>query len=64
MEYENMRMPELKSLARDSRLRGYSRMRKAELVAFFDHLGSNYSLLCGANRPLINLRDISICDGE
>ena len=24
MEYENMRMPELKSLARESRLRGYS----------------------------------------
>ena len=34
MEYENMRMPELKSLARDRRLRGYSRMSKAELVAF------------------------------
>ena len=32
MEYENMRMPELKSLARESRLRGYSRMSKAELV--------------------------------
>ena len=31
MEYENMRMPELKSLARECRLRGYSRMRKAEL---------------------------------
>ena len=34
MEYENMRMPELKSLARDRGLRNYSRMRKAELVAF------------------------------
>ena len=34
MEYENMRMPELKSLARERRLKGYSRMRKAELVAF------------------------------
>ena len=33
MEYENMRMPELKSLTRDRRLRNYSRMRKAELVA-------------------------------
>ena len=32
MEYENMRMPE--SLTRDCRLRNYSRMRKAELVAF------------------------------
>ena len=26
-------MPELESLAREHRLRGYSRMRKAELVA-------------------------------
>ena len=33
MEYENMRLPELKSLARDRGLRNYSRMRKAELVA-------------------------------
>ena len=32
-----MRMPELKSLARDSRLRGYSRMRKAELVALLQN---------------------------
>ena len=29
-----MRMPELKSLTRDRELRNYSRMRKAELVAF------------------------------
>ena len=29
-----MRMPELKPLARDRGLRNYSRMRKAELVAF------------------------------
>ena len=29
-----MRMPELKSLARDRGLRNYSRMRKAELAAF------------------------------
>ena len=48
MEYESMRMPELKSLARDHELRNYSRMRKAELVAFFGHLGWNYSLLCGS----------------
>ena len=35
MEYKNIRMPELKSLARDPRgLRNYSRMRNAELVAF------------------------------
>ena len=37
MEYENMRMPELKSLARDSRLRGYSRIRKAELAALLQN---------------------------
>ena len=29
-----MRMPELKSLAREHRLRNYSHMRKAELAAF------------------------------
>ena len=34
MEYENMRMPELTSLARDRWLTNYSRMTKAELVAF------------------------------
>ena len=32
-----MRMPELKSLAREQRLRGYSRMRKAELVALLQN---------------------------
>ena len=37
MEYENMRMPELKSLARGRRLRNYSRMRKAELVALLQN---------------------------
>ena len=58
-----MRMPELKSLAREHRLRGYSRMRKAELVVFFDHLGSNYYQLGRAKRPPINLHDISVCDG-
>ena len=34
MEYENMRVAELKVLARDRGLRNYSRLRKAELVAF------------------------------
>ena len=34
MEYESMRMPELKVLARDPGLKNYSRLRKAELVAF------------------------------
>ena len=37
MEYENMRMPELKSLAREHRFRGYSQMRKAELVALLQN---------------------------
>ena len=37
MEYENMRMPELKSLARERRLRNYSCMRKAELVALLQN---------------------------
>ena len=59
-----MRVTELKSLARDRGLRNYSRMRKAELAAFLTIWGSNYSPLCGAERPRINLRDISICGGE
>ena len=33
MAYENMTIPELKSLAREHRLRNYSCVRKAELVA-------------------------------
>ena len=37
MEYENRRMPELKYLARERRLRNYSRMRKAELVALLQN---------------------------
>ena len=37
MEYENMRVPELKSLARDRGLRNYARMRKAELVALLQN---------------------------
>ena len=32
--YETLRMPELKAPAREHRLRGYSRLRKAELIAF------------------------------
>ena len=53
MEYENLRMPESKSLARDRRLRIYSRMSKAELVAFLTIwvgiiiccVGSHYDIL-------------------
>ena len=37
MEYENMRVPELKSLARDRGLRNFSRMRKAELAALLQN---------------------------
>ena len=32
--YETLRMPELKALTREHKLRGYSRLRKAELIAF------------------------------
>ena len=32
--YKTLRMPELKALARECRLRGYSRLRNAELIAF------------------------------
>ena len=37
MEYKNMRVVELKALARDCGLRNYSRMRKAELLALLQH---------------------------
>ena len=37
MEYENMRVMELKALTRDRELRNYSRMRKAELVALLQN---------------------------
>ena len=39
MEYENMRVPELKCLARDRGLRNYSWMRKAELVDLLQNNG-------------------------
>ena len=31
---ENMRMTELRALGRERELRGYSKLRKAELIAF------------------------------
>ena len=37
MDYEKMRIHELKSLARYRGLRNYSRMRKAELVALLQN---------------------------
>ena len=35
--YETLRMPELKGLTRQRRLRGYSQLRKAELIAFLQN---------------------------
>ena len=37
MEYENIRVPELKSLTRDRGSRNYSQMRKTELVALLQN---------------------------
>ena len=35
--YETLRMPKLKALTREHRLRGYSRLRKAELITFLQN---------------------------
>ena len=35
--YETLRMPELKPLKRKCRLRGYSQLRKADLIAFLQN---------------------------
>ena len=35
--YETLRMPELKGLARERKLRNYSRLRKADLIAFLQN---------------------------
>ena len=35
--YETLRMPELKALTRERRLRNYSQLRKAELIAFLQN---------------------------
>ena len=37
MEYNNMRVAELKALARERGLRDYSRLRKAELIALLQN---------------------------
>ena len=34
MDYENMRVVDLKALAKERGLRGYSRLKKAKLIAF------------------------------
>ena len=46
-----MRVPELKSLARDRELRNYARMRKAELVAFLT-IWVRIILLCAGQKGL------------
>ena len=58
MEYENMRVPELKSLARDRGLRNYSRMRKTELVAFLT-IWVGIILRCAGQRASDKTRVIS-----
>ena len=35
--YETLRMPELKFLTREHRLRGYSWLREADLIAFLQN---------------------------
>ena len=35
--YETLRMPELKALARERGLRGYYQLRKADLIAFLQN---------------------------
>ena len=47
---ENMRMPELKALARERRLRGYSRLRKAELIELIRNDQSFRNILEDWNR--------------
>ena len=58
-----MRMPELKSLFRERRLRNYSRMRKAELAAFLT-IWVRIIIHCAGKKASNKLRDISICGGE
>ena len=53
MEYENMRMPELKSLARDSGLRNYSKMRKLSWLLCFRIMEPQRTL--GTQLPTLGL---------
>ena len=55
-----MRMPELKSLARDRGLRNYSRMRKTESVAFLTIWVGIILRCAGQKTSDKNLCDISI----
>ena len=52
-----MRMPELKSLTRDQGLRNYSRMRKAELVAFLT-TWIKIILCCAGPNCLVGPKDL------
>ena len=36
-DYETLRMLQLKALTREHRLRGYSQLRKADLIAFLQN---------------------------
>ena len=46
-----MRMPELKSLARERRLRGYSQIRKAGLVALLQNSSPPGQSCASTSRP-------------
>ena len=37
MDYKNMKVVDLKALVKERGLRGYSRLKKAELIAFLQH---------------------------
>ena len=53
MEYENMRVPELKSLTRDRGLKNYSRMRKTELVPLLQMFCTIFLIRLARNQTLI-----------
>ena len=57
-----MRMPELKSLARDRGLRNYSRMGKAELVALLQNNGTpeDSKVPAPRTRPLHHLHQLKL----
>ena len=52
MEYDNMRVIDLKAPTKECRLRGYSKLRKAELITFLQ----NNLLPIPAPRPIPALR--------
>ena len=60
MEYENMRVPELKALVREHGLRGYSRMRKAQIIDLLRNYSPQTTRSTGAqptiSEPLVRFR--------